>query len=390
VLIRHISEEAKRLLGRFPAIGLIGPRQVGKTTLVKQLQQEIAKDSIYLDLELPTDIAKLQDPEAYLKDAENKLIIIDEIQHKPELFNVLRALIDQKNENGRFIILGSAAPYLIRKVSESLAGRITYLELSPFNYIEIKDDFDLQKHWFRGGYPKAYLAKKDKEATEWINAYIRSYIEKDFPLLGLGASPRLVENFLRMIAQSQGNVWNASNFGRALGVTHPTINGYIDFLEGAFFITRLSPFSVNVKKRIVKSPKIYIRDTGVLHQLARITSFETLQENVLIGGSWEGYVIEQIRQLVDQNIELSYYRTHAGTECDLVLIKSNKPTASIEIKYNNAPKITRGFLESIQDLGTINNFIITPKSDDYQLTKNIRVCSIIDFLEKYLQVIVKE
>ncbi len=370
-------------LKHFPAIGIVGPRQAGKTTMAKAIIPEITRQVIYLDLELLSDLGKLTNPEIYLSEHADKCIIIDEIQRRKDLFPLLRAIIDKKNEPGRFILLGSASPELIRDSSESLAGRISYNEITPFNISEIGFS-NLESHWFRGGFPKAFLSDSDITAIDWITSFIQSYVERDLPQLGLNVTPRKLYRFFRMLAHAHGNLWNSNLISKSLEISRGTVNRYLDFFEHAYLIRRHESFHVNMKKRLVKSPKMYIRDTGVLHYLLGIRHMSALKEHLMLGNSWEGYAIEQVIQLLPAGMEGFFYRTQQGSECDLLLTHSGKPVSCIEIKYSEAPKLSKGFMISINDLNTRNNFIITPYSDDYPVAENIRVCSLEIFLTRYL------
>jgi len=369
---------------QFPVVGIIGPRQVGKTTLARIIMNKLEQRTIYLDLELHEDIAKLENAEIYFEDHKNECVILDEIQTMPELFPILRGLIDKYRKPGRFIILGSASPSLIGKSPDSLAGCISYIRLSPLNVLELGDRLDLKKHWFLGGFPEPYLAEDESYSRKWIRSFVQTYTERDLPLLGLPSSPSVTRRFLSMLANYQGGIWNASNFAKSMGLAYPTLNRYLDLLEEAFLVTRLPPFSHNIKKRLVKSPKVYIRDSGMLHLLASIVDFEQLQGNVLIGNSWEGYVLEQIRQHLSPDMQLYFYRTHNGAGCDLVLVQGFTPVSTIEIRYTIAPKMTKGFRIAAEDLGTSENYIITPYSEIFSKTENVRVCSLVDYLTKYL------
>ena len=335
---RHLESTILKYVSDFPVVGLIGPRQVGKTTLVKKLFKQFRKEIIYLDLELQSDLDKLNEAEFYLKQFTDKTIIIDEIQRKPELFPLLRALVDIKREPGRFIILGSASPDLIRDSSETLAGRIAYLELSPFNLLEIRNKYSMTEHWFRGGFPEPFLTDNDERRFIWLNNFIFTYIERDLPLLGLAASPAMIRKLWTMLAHYQGGIWNASKFANSLGSSVPTIQRYFNFLENAFLINVLPPYYLNIKKRLVKSPKVYIRDTGILHCLLDLQTFNNLQNTMLIGKSWEGYAIEQIRQRIGINNKLYYYRTQKGAECDLIITSSEKPIITLNFSTNFIPR----------------------------------------------------
>ena len=368
------------LLSHFPVVGIIGPRQVGKTTLAKKLIPHIERECLYLDLELPEDFSKLHEPQIYLEQHQQRCVILDEIQQLPNIFKLLRALVDRNRIPSRFIILGSASPDLLRQSSESLAGRIAYVELHPLNLTEIHEQHDIVEHWFKGGFPQAFLTKDTGIYKAWIRNFIQTYLERDLPNLGLSADPVLMRRLWTMVSHYHGGIWNASKFANSLDLTVPTVNRYIDFLEAAFILHRLSPFYLNIKKRLVKSPKLYIRDSGILHFLAGITDFENLQGHVLIGNSWEGYAIEQIKQLLPEELSCYYYRTHQGTECDLVLVRGTEPEMGIEIKYTAEPKPAKGFINAIEDLGTEKNYIITPKSETYPLSKTMSVCSLKDFI----------
>ncbi len=368
----------------FPVIAIVGPRQVGKTTLVKEFSKSIKKPILYIDLEKSSDIEKLKEPELFLSELKEKCVIIDEIQRLPEIFPLLRALVDENRIPLRYIILGSASPDLLRNSSESLAGRIAYLKLTPFNYLEIKDNSLMKDHHFRGGFPEAVLSESLETCKIWLNNFIITDIERDLPLLGLSASPIIVRKLWEMLAWQNGNLLNCNSLSKSLGLSNHTVNRYIDFLEGAFIVHRLYPFHYNVKKRLVKTPKIYVRDTGILHRLLRLDNFDQLSGHHLLGASWETYVIEQIMSLKNDDLDLYFYRTHAGAEVDLIFVKGLIPVSCVEIKYTSTPSVSKGMINCINDLKTKKNFIITPQSDDYPAKENIRVCNMEIFLEDYL------
>lgn len=380
---RNIVDHLLYGLTHFPVAGIVGPRQVGKTTLANQISQNIPKKVLYLDLEKPADAVRLQNAEIFFESNEDKCIIIDEIQRQPELFPLLRSMIDKNRTNARFLILGSASPAILRNASESLAGRIIYTELTPFLINEINQD-EQTKLWYRGGFPLSFLAETEEFSRVWLQSFIQTYIERDLPALGLQISPVLLRRFWTMLAHFHGNIWNASNFARSLGLNYKTVNRYMDFLEGAFLIKRLYSFYPNVKKRLVKAPKIYIRDSGLLHGLTNLSSFEALQNNVLIGASWEGFVIQQVCNLIQNKLQTYYFRTHDDAEIDLVLTDAERIIAGLEIKYTNAPGITKSMRYAINTIASENNFIITPYSDDYPIAKDIQVCSLQTFVKKYL------
>jgi len=380
---RILERELLELLSFFPAVGIVGPRQSGKTTLAKVLIENNSKKSVYLDLESPTDRNKLTEPEFFFEDNKDNCVVLDEIHRMPELFPLLRSVIDRHRIPGRFVILGSANPGILKDSSESLAGRITYKELHPFNITETGFE-NMKKHWLYGGFPDAYKQKNIEHTKTWLENFVTTYIERELPVIGLDVSSITLANFWTMLAHNHGNIFNASNFSRSLGVSSPTITRYLHFLEEAFLVHRLMPFFYNAKKRVVKSPKVYIRDSGILHYMTNTLDPAIFPVHLIIGASWEGYVIEQVKQLLGRKAEMYYYRTHHGTECDILLVKGLKPLASIEIKYSSAPNITRGYTLAINDLGTKSNFIITPNCDDYHIRENIIVCSLQTFLTSYL------
>jgi uncharacterized protein len=382
---RVLEKQLLSLIGLFPAVCILGPRQVGKTTLAKRLAQTIKRPVLYLDLERQSDRLKLQDAESYLAQHMDKCVVIDEVQFMPELFQVLRPLIDDKRVAGRFLLTGSASPELMKGVSESLAGRLAYIELPPFTLLEADVKSSLEKHWFRGGFPSSYLAKSAESSKKWLDFFIKSYLERDLNLIyNINFTKSTMQKMWTMIAHFHGNILQAENFGRSLGITGPTAARYFDFLEGAFIIHRLPAYSHNTKKRLIKSPKLYMRDSGVLHRLLHFEDIEDLKSNVIVGNSWEGYVVEQIYNSKPEHLRMYYYRTHDGAETDVVLEKGNKVVACIEIKYSNAPVLSRGFYNSMQDLKCKIGFVITPDSENFLNGQSIRICSLREFIKKYL------
>jgi len=374
IVQRLLLEYAFKRLNQLPCIALLGSRQIGKTTLSKQIQDQHRGESIYLDLESPEDLNKLTQPELYLNARSNQLIILDEIQRMPELFPILRSVIDKKRDNGRFILLGSASPELLSQSTETLAGRIAYIEMHPFVYPEIKQFQSFQKLWLRGGYPNMLFANDDKESFANRMDFIKNYLEVELPSLGLRNSPITMRNLLRMIAHTHGGLLNYSDFSRSMGLDINTVKRYIDFLEQSYLIRRLQPFYANVSKRLVRSPKIYYRDSGLFHALSSIESLEDLESHIQKGNSWEGFVIENIMACLKTGVETYFYRTQDGTELDLVLTKGGKPVLGCEIKYSNTPKITKGLTISSNDLGNIPILVITPSSpEDYHLSERVLV-----------------
>jgi predicted AAA+ superfamily ATPase len=349
---------------------------VGKTTTLKMIKSQIEADSVYLDLESEEDKMKLLNPEQYFMDRKDKLIIIDEVQRRPDLFPLLRSVIDRHRIDGRFIISGSASPELLAKSSETLAGRIAYLELQPFVFPEIKKTYSLDMLWLKGGFPEIFLQQDSRISFEKRLQFIQTYIERELPLLGLSASPNLMRNLLMMIAHSQAQILNYSAFSKALGIEVNTVKRYIDYLENAFLIRRLQPYFFNTKKRLTKSPKIFIRDTGLLHALFNLVNKEELEGHPGKGHSWESFVIQQIIALLKPGINPCYYRTQDGAEIDLILVKGIQPVVGIEVKLSNAPTSERGITSATDDLGNIPVFIVTHSvMEDYDMRRGIKVTS---------------
>ncbi len=381
----QIESDILRLLAFYPAVGLIGPRQVGKTTLAQSLTAKIERKVRYFDLERLEDINLIrQDPGFFLEQFQNDCVILDEVQRMPELFPELRSLIDRKREPGRFLLLGSASPLLMQETSESLAGRIGYVTMHPLHHSEIVPKVtDLMTHWWRGGFPDALTAPDDMLSSHWRDQFIRTYVERDIRFLGLNADPILFGNFLKMVAATHGNLWNAQSIGNSLGVSGTTIRHWMHFLERSFFVTVLHPYSANLSKRLVKSPKIYISDSGLFHTLLGIRKpGSELVTHPMVGASWEGYAVSQILQSLPMGIEPYFYRTSDGTECDLVLVKGLKPISCIEIKYGNNVTFGKALRNIIATLKTENNFLLTYSSDSYKLAENLSVMNLGSFLKE--------
>lgn len=387
---RNKEKEIRSCMKQFPVVAMVGPRQSGKTTLARQLYH--SGRNLYFDLESPNDKALFKNPEFFLSSLQASTILIDEVQRMPELFELLRALVDRQKIRGKYLLLGSASPHLVQGVSETLAGRIAYVEIDPFNLSEVyKKRSDVAKHWFRGGFPDAWLARNEQECFRWMDNFFRTFVERDLnTLFGVNFSGELMFKLWRMLAHFHGGVWNAQSFAKGLDVSPTTVNRYLDYLEGAFMLRRLPAFFNNAKKRIVKSPKVYIRDSGLLHYLINIHSSKEVLYNPAVGNAWEGYVIEQILQLLPATIQPYFYRTHDGSEMDLVLVKGIKPVLCIEIKTGNEPQLTRGFYECLKDLKCQNAFVITPHQQAaYQIDETVTVCGLHDFLTQKLHKFIK-
>lgn len=381
---RNLTQKILRDLEWSPIIGLVGSRQVGKTTLAKYIQKLITKKSIYLDLELHEDWFKLEDAQSYLSGHQDKCVVIDEIQIRPELFALLRALTDQKREPGRFILLGSAAPHIVKLNTETLAGRIAYHELSPFSYSEIKHKYSWKEHWIKGGLPNSLLAPKPFISRKWMSDYVETFIHRDLARLGFTVSTPTLRNMMTMLAHRHGDLLNSSKLSRSLGISAPTVTKYLELLEGSFLIRRLPPFFQNVGKRLTKSPKIYLQDSGLLHFLLRITNEESLRGNPVVGNSWEGYVIEQIVREAPEFSDFYFYRTYQGAEVDLLMITASGKKVFFEIKFSVSPSISKGFYEAMEDLKPDYKFIIVPDGETFKKPKDVVVISLTSFLETEL------
>ena len=370
ILERELKEAVIGSLARYPVVGLIGCRQVGKTTLAKIIAKAFRKRVVYLDIELPSDLSKLQEPELYLSQFTDHLVIIDEIQRMPALFPLIRALVDKKRVGGRFLVLGSASPQLIKDSSESLAGRIIYHELKPLNLNETNYD-NLNTLWFRGGFPNSYLAEDSIDSFIWRESFIRTYLERDIPQLGIHIPSINLRRFWTMLAHMHGQLWNASKIASGLGLSAPTVRHYLDILEETFIVRQIQPYHFNIKKRLIKSPKVYIRDSGLLHALLTVKTFDDLQAHPVVGSSWEGFVIEQIAGILPENTPLYFYRTGSGAEIDLLFFdRKNRPIA-IEVKYSLSPKAEKGFWMACEDLSCKKGFIVYPGKESYPIGRNI-------------------
>lgn len=383
-LQRNKEKEILQHLEIFPSILILGSRQCGKSTLVKNIFK-YKKDFLYLDLQNYEDLNKLSEPNLFFEANRDKTICLDEIQETPHLFSYLRSIIDRNRTNGKFILLGSASQKIIQQTSETLAGRIGIIELTPFEINEIHNikDFSIDKYWFRGGYPESFLSKNDENSIIWIENFIKTYIERDIPQLGFYSSTMQYRKLMTLLAHYHGQIINFSKIGEALNLTHPTIKKYIDLFEQTFIIRTLQPYYGNVKKRLIKTSKIYFRNTGILHKLIQIQDFNQLLSNPLLGASWEGIVIENICSNF-QNQKISFYRNSNGDEIDLIIENSNFNIA-IECKTSLSPNLTKGFWNSLEVIKPYKTYIVVPINDCYPIKDNIFVCglsNIIDLLKK--------
>ena len=375
MITRHAHRTVREALGRQAAVALIGPRQVGKTTLALEIAAET--DALYLDLETRADRVKLADPALFLNSYEDRLVILDEVHRVPELFSELRGLIDRgrrrSRRTGRFLILGSASIDLLRQSGESLAGRIEYVELNPLNALETAfDENSLNSLWVRGGFPDSFLARNDTDSFIFRRDFIRTYLERDVPQFGRRIPAETLERLWTMLAHSQGALLNASKLASGLSVSAPTVTGYIDLLTDLLLVRRLRPFYANVRKRLVKSPKVYVRDSGVVHALLGIMDHNSLAGHPVVGVSWEGFVIENLLSAVSAATKASFYRTSAGAEVDLVLeLPGSRGPWAIEIKHSLSASLSRGFRNALEDIKPERSFVVTAGSDRYSVASDI-------------------
>lgn len=380
MITRFVTTRLLDDLAHTPVCVLLGARQVGKTTLAQAIRAQLPTDSIYLDLELTTDAEALTNAASFLDQQAHRCVIIDEVQRKPDLFPLLRALVDQHRRPGRFLLLGSASPDLIRHSAESLAGRVSYLKLAPLSLTEVSGQVAWRDHWFRGGFPEPLLMPNASRVGRWLDDFISTFVERDLRTLGYQIGSPTLTRLLQMLTTVHGNPLNVSELARSMGVSVPTVSHYLDLLEGGYLLHRLPPYFPNVTKRLVKSPKLYLCDSGMLHRLARIRSADELATHILLGASWEGYVLEQLRRTAFDT-EFYYYRTHTGAECDVVVILPDGRRACIEIKYADVPKLSRGFYESVRDIEPAFRYVLVPQGHTYLTSDGITVCPLTDFLQ---------
>jgi uncharacterized protein len=367
----------KDRLKKFPIVALLGARQVGKTTLARQIVSS-RESNHYFDLENPIDLARLSDPVMALNDTRG-IIVIDEIQRRPGLFETLRVLADRRPLKARFLVLGSASRDLIGQSSETLAGRISYLEITPFSYQELGSK-QRSMHWVRGGYPRSLLASSEAQSLQWRRDFIATFLERDLPTLGIRMPSSALYRFWVMIAGLHGNLINYSELGRSFGVSDTNIRRYLDILSETFMLRQLQPWHANIQKRQVKSPKIYVRDSGLLHTLLSIPSKTALQRTHHNGASWEGYALEEaLRALKVRNEECFFWRTHTGAELDLLLPFLQKPIG-IECKLSSHPTLTPSMNFAIKDLALHHLYVVYPGSTNYMLSKSIEVVGLNHFL----------
>lgn len=388
MISRIVEKEIKDLLQEFPVVGVLGPRQVGKTTIADQVALSFAPQPIYLDLESPSDRAKLSDAENYFELHKGTLIILDEIQRVPELFPMLRGVIDRRRREGyrtgQFLILGSASLDLLQQSSETLAGRIAYKELTGFTTAEIDhtETGAQDRLWLRGGFPDSYLAADDSASLRWRTNFISTYLERDVPQLGPRIPAVTLRRLWTMLAHSQGGQINVAQLGANLDVAAPTAKRYLELLEDLLLVRTLRPWAGNIGKRLVRAPKIYIRDSGLTHALLNLKTLDDVLGHPVAGGSWEGFVIENLLACLPGGITAWYYRTAAGAEIDLVIEQNPENKYAIEIKRSTAPAVTKGFHLGCEDIGATKRFVVYPGTDRFSIGKNITALSLMDMMEE--------
>jgi len=374
---RRLLGPVRERLEQFPAVALLGPRQIGKTSLALELGRLMP--SVYLDLEAAADRAKLAEPALYLSALGDRLVILDEVQRMPELFATLRGLIDagrrQGQRSGRFLLLGSASVELIRQASESLAGRIAYLELAGLTVLEVNSS-QVETLWIRGGFPDSFLAASDRASALWRENFIRTYLERDVPQLGPRIPAETLRRFWVMLAHHQGSLLNAAELGRSLGVDGKTIARYLDLLVDLLLVRRLQPLHANVAKRLVKSAKVYVRDSGLLHSLLGLDDRDAVYGHPVVGDSWEGFVMETLLSVAPERCGAWFYRTAAGAEMDLVLDLPGGQRWAIEVKRGLAPKLGKGFHQARADLAPDRTFVLIPAEDRYPLGDGVEAIGV--------------
>ncbi len=385
MITRRLLKSVIERLDQFPAVALLGPRQVGKTTLADQIGED--RESVYLDLEAPSHRDKLADPEHYLASHEDRLVILDEVQRMPELFQTLRGLIDKGRKrghrSGRFLLLGSASIDLLKQSGETLAGRIAYMELHPLDATETSAS-DLEKLWIRGGFPDSFLAASERESIIWRENFIRTYLERDIPQLGPRVPTETLRRFWTMLAHAQGGLLNAAQLARGLAVDGKTVARYLDLLVDLLLVRRLQPFHGNAGKRLVKSPKIYVRDSGIVHTLLGLDDREAVLGHPIAGDSWEGFAIENILRLAPERSEASFYRTGAGAEIDLVLKMPKGELWAIEIKRGLSPRLERGFHIAREDIQPAKSFVIYSGSERFAKAEGVEAISLLELCSEVL------
>lgn len=360
---------------RSPITAMLGPRQAGKTTIAREFGRP--RQATFFDLESQPDVRRLTNPELVLGSIEG-LIVIDEAQMMPELFSVLRVLVDRPDNRSRFLILGSASPKLVKSVSETLAGRVEFIELTGFNLSEIGTN-RWDTLWVRGGFPRSFLAESEEDSMAWREGFIHTFLERDIPQLGITIAAPAMRRFWTMLAHYHGQTWNASTIARSMGLSDKTVNSYLDILTGTFMVRQLQPWYVNVSKRQVKAPKIYLRDTGLLHSLLTLSDWNSLLAHPRVGASWEGFALEQVLQTVKPS-EAYFWATHGGAELDLLFFYQGR-RYGVEAKFSEAPVVTRSMRTALTDLDLNHLWIVHPGPHSYPIEQNISVIALGDVID---------
>lgn len=390
MISRSLYPKLSEAIANSPAVALLGPRQVGKTTLALEVGQ--TANALYLDLESEEDLAKLTQPDLYLADHQDRLVIIDEVHRLPGLFPVLRGLIDKGRRaglrSGRYLLLGSASLDLLKQSGETLAGRIAYLELSPFNILEMGDLMP-ETLWVAGGFPESVLAPDPRQSLRWRQDFIRTYLERDIPQFGPRIAAETLRRFWVMLAHNQGGLLNTAQFSRNLGVDVKTISGYLDLLVDLMLVRRLPPWHANIGKRLVKSPKVYVRDSGLVHALLAIQDKESLLAHPVVGQSWECFVIENLLASGMEQVQGFFYRTGGGAEIDLLLAWPDGNLWAVEVKRSLSPKIERGFYAACDDLKPAKKIVVYPGDDHYRIASDIEVMPLAE-LAKQVEMLSKQ
>jgi predicted AAA+ superfamily ATPase len=387
MLARQLRPSIEADLRRMPAVVLLGPRQVGKTTLAREIASKGKTPSVYLDLERPVDRRRLEDADAFLRAQTGKLVVIDEIHRVPELFAILRGIIDERriagDRTGHFLLLGSAAIDLMRQASETLAGRVRYTELSPINVLELPPQVgDVDRLWTRGGFPESLLAADDTASAAWRRDFIRSYLERDVPMFAPRMPAEAVGRLWTMLANAQATPLNQSRFASSLAISTPAVTRYIELLVDLQLVRRLRPWSGNVGKRLVKSPKVYIRDSGMTHALLDLETWEDILGHPVAGASWEGFVIENLIAAAGDRRTPYFYRTEDGAELDLLFELGGKVEMAIEIKRSTAPTLSRGFHAACDIVEAREAYVVHGGHDTWPMTGNVTAISLLDLMRK--------
>jgi predicted AAA+ superfamily ATPase len=372
--------EIERLLKERPVVAILGARQVGKTTLASLVMQRRRGRTAFFDLEDPRTLARFEEPTLTLEPLRG-LAVLDEVQNRPDLFPVLRVLADRPRTPARFLVLGSASPELLRQGSESLAGRIGFHEVGGFDLEEVGSG-NLSRLWFRGGFPRSYLARSHRESEDWRRDFARTFLERDLPRLGIAIPPSTLSRFWTMLAHYHGQVWNASEFARSFGVSHTTVQKYLDLLSGMFVVRQLRPWSENVGKRVVKTSKVYLSDSGLLHTLLGLDTPESVEAHPKVGASWEGFLLEQvIRRLRARREECYFWATHAGAELDLLIVRGRRKLG-FELKRTDAPRATRSMMSALESLRLERLYVLHAGRDTFDLGRNVRAVAASDLLKE--------